>query len=287
MVDASLYQGIGQRIRRTREALRMSQEELARQLNYNSPATISYYESGARKISIADLQRIAAILGLPLAHFLEEDVVPDPSFFRLRAQEVRPAARKPLAAFLAFAQKHGGSASVIPDELAAARPGQAADWVLRAANIDQPPVSPQQAAAHLGIPVYEWDFPDEISGIFVAHQDVVCIGVNEQHPHVRQRFTVGHELGHCIFRDGRELFVDFTEADPLTWSEDDRRRAETKANQFAADLLMPRAWLREDVRQHDLDIALLARRYEVSEQALWFRLLALILVEHKAGDASI
>ena len=109
---------------------------------------------------------------------------------------------------------------------------------------------------------------------------MVCIGVNEAHPHVRQRFTVAHELGHLVFADNRDLFMDFVEAETAALAENSRQRMlETKANQFAADLLMPRQWIRDDVRLRGPELALLARRFEVSEQAMWFRLLALGLAD--------
>lgn len=142
--------------------------------------------------------------------------------------------------------------------------------------MSDPPVMPRQIATHLGVQVFDWEFPEEVSGIFVSEGGGACIGVNQAHPHVRQRFTIAHELGHCIYANGRDLFVDFGEAEAAARREDSRQQAlETRANQFAADLLMPRAWMRADVRARGLDTTMLAKRYEVSEQALWFRLLAL------------
>lgn len=284
-MDNELYRDIGRRIRQARESLRMSQEELAHHLNYSSPATISYYEGGERKVSIADLRRISATLGLPLSYFLEEDLTPQSHIFQLRAQEVRPAARKPLIDFLMFAANNGSKAPTVPTGVADLRPGKAAERILEFTEIDQPPVVPRRVADRLNVPVYDWLFPDEISGIFVSYNDVVCIGVNEHHPYVRQRFTIAHELGHLVFGSGRELFVDFLEADMVARDEDKTRRSlETKANQFAADLLMPREWIRKDVRHYDFDVTLLAKRYEVSEQALWFRLLTLKLVNQSESE---
>jgi Zn-dependent peptidase ImmA (M78 family) len=63
-----------------------------------------------------------------------------------------------------------------------------------------------------------------------------------------------------------------------------RRSLETKANQFAADLLMPREWIRKDARYYDFDVTLLAKRYEKSEQAIWFRLLTLKLVNQSESE---
>ncbi len=277
---ALLYQEIGRRLRRARENLGLSQEELARRLDYNSPTTVSNFESGERKISIADLQRVAGILGLPLGYFLGEggnDV--DTNYFRFRAREVRPGARKAVATFLSFAKQHGRVPS-IPSGLSDLRPGKAAERVLETVSITEPPVMPQEIALRLSVPVYEWEFPDEISGVYFSGGDIACIGVNQAHPYVRQRFTVAHELGHLVFTADRDLFVDFAEIETVAWLQDRTQQAlETKANQFAADLLMPRLWIQRDVNLQGPDVTLLARRYGVSEQALWLRLLTLKLVD--------
>lgn len=284
-MQTALYKQIGQRIKRARENLLLSQEDLARRLGYNSSATISFYESGERKISIADLQRVAAILGLPLQHLIDDESPSEPQIVQLRAQEVRPTARRMLAAFLAFARKNGSSSPTILPDIAAVRPGAAAERVLTVIGVSQPPVLPHLVAERLAVPVYDWDFPDEISGVYACIEGVACIGVNEHHPHVRQRFTIAHELGHHIYSTDEDLFIDFAAADTLGWAEDGRQRgAETKANQFAADLLMPRAWVRADVQRHGVDLPLLAKRYHVSEQAAWFRLLNLKLA--RSGDPS-
>jgi len=284
-MDASVYKDIGQQIRRARETLGLSQAELARRLGYNSAATVSHFESGERRVSIADLQRIAGELGLPLSYFLETAAPATPAFrIALRAQEVRPAGRTSVADFLAFIRVHGGAVQIAPMS-SGTTPGKAAAEVLRRANYSHPPIAPREVAQSLGVPVFDWAFPDEISGIFAQEGEVAAIGVNEAHPYVRQRFTIAHELGHAVFRS-RDLFVDFVEADVTAGHGDTQRQnAEITANHFAADLLMPRQWMRDDVTHYGLDVALLARRYQVSEQALWFRLLALKLV-HEGDDTA-
>ena len=280
-MDRFVYSEIGRQIRRARERLGLSQTELARRLGYSSAATISHFEGGERRVSIAELQRIAAEFGLPLSYFLDSSVTQSRSHrIEFRAQEVRPAARAAVAAFLTFTRMNGSSNARALPEIAVARPGKAAEHVLRIAESTTPPVMPREVARSLDVPVFDWAFPDEISGIFAQEGEAVAIGVNEVHPHARQRFTIAHELGHFIFAGGRDLFVDFAEADAGARYDDVRQHAsETKANQFAADLLMPQRWIREDVAQLGLDVTVLAKRYEVSEQALWFRLLALKFVQ--------
>lgn len=279
-MDIHLYRQIGRRIRQARESIGMSQEELAQELGYNSSATISNYEGGGRKISIADLQKISNVLGLPLSHLLEEMPVPETGRIQLRAQRVRPAARASLAAFLTFARKNGSRIASPPVGIFGHGAGEATEQVLELAEVTEPPVELRRVAERLGVPVYDWDFPDEISGVFFSEDDIVAIGINGLHPYVRQRFTTAHELGHFLFNTERDLFVDFANAEAAVLDEDDGQESlERKVNQFAANLLIPREWIEKDVHKYGPDATLLARRYEVSEQALWFRLLALKLVE--------
>lgn len=66
------YQAIGEKIRKAREAIGISQEELGKRLGFSGVA-ISHYEKGRSKIAIDDLRRIAEITGKPMAYFLGED----------------------------------------------------------------------------------------------------------------------------------------------------------------------------------------------------------------------
>jgi Zn-dependent peptidase ImmA (M78 family)/DNA-binding XRE family transcriptional regulator len=283
-MERDLYRQIGRRIKDARENLGISQEELARQMGYTSPATISHFETGNRKVSVGDLQHISKILGIPLELFFEsKDTTSTMQQFRLRAKKVRPAAREAVASFLAFAQKHGQRSPHIPSGTRDLRPGSAARKILEFAKVEEPPVSLSQVAKRINVPVFNWDFPDEVSGIFVIEQGAACVGVNKNHPNVRQRFTIAHELGHLIYHEGQDLFVDFTDMEVSDLSLDDRERElETKANQFAADLLMPVSWMRNDFNEYGEEgLTYLAQRYEVSEQAAWFRLLNLKLVKQQ------
>lgn len=277
-----LYKRIGHRIKIARENLNIPQEDLAKRLGYSSPATISHFETGQRKISIVDLQHIAGVLGIPVENFFEEDIPnADKQRFRLRATNIRPSARSSVIDFLAFAHKHAQKPVEIPINLREMRPGIAAEKILEITIIAKPPVNASIVAKRLNLPVFYWEFPDEVSGIFIVEDSTASIGVNVLHPNVRQRFTIAHEIGHFIYHEDSDLFVDFVEMELAPHTYDDKQRElETKANQFAADLLMPKKWLREDFGKHGVEgITLISQLYEVSEQALWFRLLNLKLVE--------
>jgi len=53
---------VGQRIRIAREKEGLTQSELAKKLEYNSPTAVSLIESGERKVKVETLEKIAQIL---------------------------------------------------------------------------------------------------------------------------------------------------------------------------------------------------------------------------------
>ena len=61
----------GRQIRRARERLRMSQEELAALVGKDQ-RSVSEYESGKRRLSVTDLPAFAQSLEVPLVYFFED-----------------------------------------------------------------------------------------------------------------------------------------------------------------------------------------------------------------------
>jgi hypothetical protein len=69
----------------------------------------------------------------------------------------------------------------------------------------------------------------------IGHGDRAVITVDKASPRTRQRFSIGHELGHWMWHRGRALSCQQRDMD-RPWSALDQ---EAVANGFAADLLMP------------------------------------------------
>jgi transcriptional regulator with XRE-family HTH domain len=65
------YREIGRRIRQARETARLTQEDLGRALGISGVA-VGHYERGARSVGIAELERIATVLGRPVTWFLRQ-----------------------------------------------------------------------------------------------------------------------------------------------------------------------------------------------------------------------
>jgi Zn-dependent peptidase ImmA (M78 family) len=136
----------------------------------------------------------------------------------------------------------------------------------------------------LGAQIVPGDFNNEISGILVRRANEIVIGIAREQSKTRQRFTIAHEIGHLVLHEGEELHVDreFTVKLRSQQSSVAVDVDEIEANAFAAGLLMPEFLIRRDVRTLSIDfddasqVNALATRYQVSGQAMTFRLLNLL-----------
>lgn len=89
---------------------------------------------------------------------------------------------------------------------------------------------------------------------------------DQRHAVTRQRFTIAHELGHLMLHDVREAWRD-TSRDMVS-----RDINEIQANAFAADLLMPPYSVQYLVERIGLNVARLAREFNVSRESMKYRL---------------
>ncbi|MGI8854768.1 MAG: ImmA/IrrE family metallo-endopeptidase [Thermomicrobiales bacterium] len=156
---------------------------------------------------------------------------------------------------------------------------QRASQVLQMVGITTPPVDVERIATFLGFTVIPFDFPDAVSGLTFIEEGVKSIGVNAGQARVRQRFSIAHELGHYL--SGHEAYDESrirVEGQPDYVNAHGRQ--EIEANEFASELLMPRQMLERDIlRAGELDVPVLAKRYQVSEQAMWIQ-----LMDHKLAS---
>jgi Zn-dependent peptidase ImmA (M78 family) len=145
------------------------------------------------------------------------------------------------------------------------------------------PVPVARIANELGVALRYELLEGDLSGMLYRAEDgAVVLGVNSWHAEVRQRFTIAHELGHLALH-AETLYVDgFVARD--TQSSLAIKPEEIDANAFAAELLMPRNAVLEQLSKligdsADLTlkraVAELARIFDVSEQAMQFRLVNL------------
>jgi Zn-dependent peptidase ImmA (M78 family) len=173
---------------------------------------------------------------------------------------------------------------------------QEAQDILERFSITSPPIDVKKIAERLGYRVVLKFFDEEdLSGTVMRDaRGVVTLGINTLHAPVRQRFSIAHEIGHAWLHlaSGRQesFFVDppagvFFRDSKASHGEDQK---EIEANQFAAALLMPNqlvdgslAALAGSPKRLTIDTAVsqLATRFNVSTQAMRFRLVTLGFIE--------
>jgi Zn-dependent peptidase ImmA (M78 family) len=169
--------------------------------------------------------------------------------------------------------------------------------LLEQMGITEPPVDVDKVARGLGYKVvFKYFDDDELSGtVFTDVGGSITLGINTFHAPVRQRFSIAHEIGHAQMhiagkQANDELFVD---PPARTLFRDGKAslgeyKQEIEANQFAAALLMPADFvsrLGSHLVKTNPSISVaeivesLARGFEVSTQAMKYRLVTLGVIE--------
>lgn len=168
---------------------------------------------------------------------------------------------------------------------------QRVEDILSAVGIDEAPVDLERIARHAGLDIIQSVPADdaEISGCLIRKDGKGVIGVNPtQHPN-RRRFTIAHEIGHWELHKGEDVHVDRAQAFQVNFRDSNSSVAlypeEIEANFFAAELLMPAEFLSRDFEgfidlsaEDDSALRQLAEKYQVSVQALTYRLINLGLL---------
>ena len=161
-----------------------------------------------------------------------------------------------------------------------------AEQLLAKAGVDTAPVPVKQVATHLGIKLELTDLGEDCSGVLVRNGNRAVIGINDKQHSNRQRFSIAHEIAHLILHEG-DTYIDkgyrvhFRDLE----SGSGTKFEEMEANAFAAALLMPAKWVRDAFRQQPFDLTeddsleLLAKKFEVSTQAMTYRLMNLQLIQ--------
>jgi Zn-dependent peptidase ImmA (M78 family) len=162
---------------------------------------------------------------------------------------------------------------------------QAADKLLEKLNISEVPVPIDRVIKAMDASVVYERMGSEVSGMTYRHGERVIIGLNSAHSSRRQRFTAAHEIGHITLHPGRPLTIDSSIRvnfrDKVSSQATDVE--EIEANAFAAALLMPADAVVEvvqsltgsGIRSRDRLVGELARRFEVSPEAMGYRLINL------------
>jgi Zn-dependent peptidase ImmA (M78 family) len=154
------------------------------------------------------------------------------------------------------------------------RPAAAAKELLESACVAGAPVDVEDLARRSGVHVVRCDFTDALSGLKMELASGAVIVVNATRHPVRQRFTIGHELGHYLLAHHDVFHVDLGPSAEHGNPPGYDWRHERAANEFAAGLLMPATVVYESYGS-TISTAELADQFEVSQLAMGYRLAAL------------
>ena len=123
------------------------------------------------------------------------------------------------------------------------------------------------------IDYWEDYFDNDISGkIEYKISGIYQIVVNKYHSLLRRRFTLAHEFAHFVLH--KEFLKQGNKLEDIILfrsSNDAGNKKELEANQFAADLLMPKEVFETEIRKGNNKINGLADFFQVSSAAIKYR----------------
>lgn len=152
-------------------------------------------------------------------------------------------------------------------------------------KITKAPVIFEDIVGDYPITIRKYNLNDEVSGILVIDENGnATIGFNPKESPYRIRFSIAHELGHYFLHsnNSKGIFMDklmFRKNIKLYNRREEQ--VEIEANYFAANLLMPKQILINEINQLDYldddedNIKKLADKFQVSVSAMTFRLINL------------
>lgn len=302
------WEEVGLRLRRAREDLGLTQDDVAKTLGLSRP-TISLIESGKRQVSSIELLRFARTYRRPLKWFLEKDQpalpVEDDIEAWLRAEETGPKERDELYAFKELCQEYAhleklvtGRNAGLQVQYEASRLGNLgvtqgdhlAEEERRRLGIGEDPILNLPQLLELeGIKVVpnRLDPLNKLAGASVYSRTFgPAIFVNLAGPPGRWNFTAAHEYAHLLVDRGAPSI------DQETYLQSHSPR-EVRANSFAASFLVPREGLQKELWNLGWRpggglpvwfIVYLQHRFCVSYQAMVYRLDNLGFIDQPRRD---
>lgn len=140
----------------------------------------------------------------------------------------------------------------------------------------------KEICSKYNINIVEEDLDDEISGMLLFKNDKNFIVINSLQSPLRQRFTIAHELGHFFLHDKNSLYLDKKVFFRNNDSKEGNFKIEIEANNFAANLLMPKKRIENFIINYkhfdphnEEHLKAIAKKFEVSQIAITYRLINL------------
>jgi len=285
---------ITENIRERRKELGLTQEDLAEKMGLANHQTVSDIERGKRELKASELANIANVLNVSTSKLLEreesfdsapvlwreapEDKKEKEAIFREKCEQYH---------FLeeVLGQKHT-SKLTSPVEEPLENPKGLAEKVRNVMDLGGQPASSLRQTLEEDYFVKVWFLQLGGSGSGACTRDDFGYGIliNSSEAPWRMNFSLAHELFHLLTWE--ETALDASESGGSFDT-----AIESRANIFAANLLLPREDImdhfREKFENNDVyysDLIEYARRFRVSTEALVWRLHNLNLIDKKIVD---
>lgn len=157
------------------------------------------------------------------------------------------------------------------------------DHARRQLDLDRPPFDLEMIAGLLGIPLCDESPQHSEDAELVPVPGGVKMRVNRARPHVRRRFSIGHELGHTFFPD-YELELKRRHKCDSTGPQSIDIEIERLCDIAASEFVLPVPWFMEDADSvSDAErMVELAKQYEASRDATVRRYVELATEPHAA-----
>lgn len=272
----------------------LSQGELARQMGVDA-SLLSRWESGDREPSFDQELMLARLLGVTL-DYLQHGSLQVEFKFRahasLSAEEQRAINRalNDITQQLYFLDTAWRIANRPPKpfllnvDLTAQQLTEAADQIRDLLRLNRRVTFGElkEALTERNVHVFAWYLPAQLSGVSYRG-NFAAIFINENHPPGRRLFTLAHETAHLLCH--LRACPPGNEESPARVSISSNRTPEEKeADRLAAELLMPEVVVRKiaqehgDALRHKVVLDSVARFFNVSREALFYRLVELKLI---------
>lgn len=250
---------IGRRLRLAREAVKMTQEAVATQLNISRP-TVSQIESGDRAVSSLELDRLAYLFGRDIRDFLvdsfEERRDTLAALYRANPDMVEGDVLDDLRMCLALARERYHLESLLEIDQrqpiagyrisspakkwdAITQGKKVADDERHRLGIGAVPIDDlAEILEKEGVVCRLAGLQDDISGFTMNDPQIgPLIVINKTHAPERQRYSLAHEYAHVL--------MDRDAIGTVSRESERANLQEVRANAFAANLLMPEAGIQQ------------------------------------------
>ena len=126
----------------------------------------------------------------------------------------------------------------------------------------KPPIPVWNIAEIEGFEIHLMQNWSDKQSALVNHAEKL-IGINRKHHPHRQRFSLGHEIGHIVLQHPAESEL----------GDEENRLCDREADEFAGELLVPYNLLKIEIEKNK-DVDNLARIFNVSTQVITIRLIS-------------